>query len=113
MVKAILNLSSSVRYAAVYKDGSLEMASRPGNEGASSSESDKYEELLVNPTLLKLVGQRGNIDCGGLNHVLIRYGNFYQLVVPISWGHVSVAIEPQSDPTEIVDVILGHVKALS
>ena len=42
----------------------------------------RYEELLVNPTLLELTRQRGNIDCGGLEYLVIRYGNFFQLVLP-------------------------------
>jgi hypothetical protein len=33
--------------------------------GASSSESDRCEELLVNSTLLTLTHQSGEIDCGG------------------------------------------------
>ena len=42
---------------------------------ASGLESDRYEELLVNPTLLTLATQRGNIDCGGLKYLIVRYGN--------------------------------------
>jgi hypothetical protein len=90
---------------AIYRDGQLEMNSKSGTVGTSSYESDKYEELLVNPTLLKLVTQRGNIDCGGMNHILIRYGNFYQLVWPENWGHVSVCIELNADPLEIYNDI--------
>jgi hypothetical protein len=48
---------------------------------ASSRESDKYEELLVNPAVIKLVQARGDIDCGGARFVVIRYGNFFQLVI--------------------------------
>ena len=59
--------------------------------------SDRYEELLVNPALLKLASQRGNIDCGGLDYLLVRYGNFFQFVLPESWGHVSVCIEADAD----------------
>ena len=67
----------------------------------SSSESDRYEELLVNPTLLKLAMQRGNIDCGGLEYLLVRYGSFFQFVLLVSWGHVSVCIEAGADPIQI------------
>jgi hypothetical protein len=76
---------------------------RQGIEDASSTDSDKYEELIVNPTVLTLVKQRGDIDCGGAEFVLIRYGNFYQLVVPIQNGHVSVCIEPHSDPIDLTE----------
>jgi len=86
-----------VRYIASYINGSLSLHERTGIANASSSESDKYEEIIVNPTLLKLVSQRGNIDCGGLEFVLIRYGRFFQYMQPVRDGHVSVAIEPDAD----------------
>jgi hypothetical protein len=50
---------------------------------AAQAESDKYEELIVNPALLTLVQQRGNIDCGGARFLVVRYGNFYQLVIDL------------------------------
>ena len=40
----------------------VHMRSRPDLHNASSSDSDLYEELLVNPALLTLATQRGNID---------------------------------------------------
>ncbi len=101
MIERIFELSKSVRYVALYKDGQLESKSRSNTSGASSSESDKYEELLVNPTLLKLASQRGNIDCGGLDYVLVRYGNFFQFVLPTNSGHISVCMEADSDPIQI------------
>ena len=101
MIESIFKLSDSIRYVAVYKNGQIESKSKPNTIGASSSESDRYEELLVNPTLLKLASQRGNIDCGGLDYILVRYGNFFQFVLPESWGHVSVCIEANADPIQI------------
>lgn len=98
---AILALSDAIRYVAIYRDGRLESRLREGAVDASSSESDRYEELLVNPTLLKLTTQRGEIDCGGLEYLLIRYGNFFQFVLPRTWGHVSVCIEPDADAVAI------------
>jgi hypothetical protein len=62
-------------------------------------------ELIVNPTLLTLVNQRGQIDCGGMEYVLIRYGNFFQLVYPIVGGHLSVAIQPRAQPLDLLDKI--------
>ncbi|HSE94463.1 MAG TPA: hypothetical protein VLD61_01140 [Methylomirabilota bacterium] len=93
----VFGVSPAVRYVATTIDGHLELNERGGLSGASSAESDRYEELLVNPTLLTLLSQRGNIDCGGLDYVLVRYGNFFQLVVRTPRGHVSVALEPGSD----------------
>ena len=78
------------------------MEQRPGLAGASSSESDKYEELIVNPTLVKLVTQRGEIDCGGVKFVVIRYGNFFQTVFPVSDGHVGVGLETTANPPDFV-----------
>ena len=101
MIESIFRLSDSIRYVAVYKDGQLESKSKSNIIDASSSESDRYEELLVNPTILKLASQRGNIDCGGLEYVLVRYGNFFQVVLPQNWGHVSVCIELTADPIQI------------
>ncbi|CAM3209795.1 hypothetical protein [Rhodothermus bifroesti] len=99
-----LALSPEVRYVAVYRDELLRYRERPGLAGASSGESDKYEELFVNPSVLTLVRQRGNIDCGGLRYVVIRYGNFFQCVFPVAGGHVSVALEPSVDLPRFLDM---------
>lgn len=112
-IQRILAISPEVRYVALYQRGTLTTASRPDLSGASSAESDKYEELLVNPTLLTLVRQRGNIDCGGLEYVVIRYGNFFEVVAPIDQGHASVGLEASSDPLRLVPKILAAVAALS
>ncbi len=90
----------------------LSMRQRPGTGQASAAGSDRYEELLVNPTILKLSTQRGDIDCGGLRYVIVRYGNFYQLIVPTNRGHVSVAFEPRDGPIpftpRIMDLLREH-----
>jgi len=101
MLESIFRLSDSIRYVAIYRNERLETKSKSNVTGASSSESDRYEELLVNPTLLKLASQRGNIDCGGLDYLLVRYGHFFQFVLPTNWGHVSVCIEADADPIDI------------
>lgn len=111
MIADVFNLSEKIRYVAVYRGGNLELKQRANLSGASSAESDRYEELLVNPTVLKLVSQRGNIDCGGLDYVLIRYGNFFQFVLPQSWGHVSVGIEASADPLQLGQRITALVTA--
>lgn len=85
----------------------MTLRERPGlaNASASASESDKYEELIVNPGVLTLVRQRGNIDCGGVEFVVIRYGNFWQTVWPVKNGHVSLGLELSANPLE-------HAKAI-
>ena len=105
LIGAIFALSNDIRYVAVYSDGKLYSSVKQDLVGASSSDSDKYEELIVNPTILTLVKQRGNIDCGGAEFVLIRYGNFYQFVAPMESGHVSVCIEPHAEPLQLVEPI--------
>jgi len=72
MINDIFSLSNDVRYVAIYRDGHLETKSKEGTIDASSSDSDRYEELLVNPTLITLATQRGNIDCGGLDYMLAQ-----------------------------------------
>ena len=67
----------------------------------------------MNPTLLKLATQRGNIDCGGLEYVLVRYGSFFQFVAPARWGHVSVCIEADADPIAIGARVMSLVQAES
>lgn len=113
LIDELMNFSDAIRYVAVYLDGKLESAARTETESASSSESDTYEELLVNPVILTLARQRGNIDCGGTEYVLIRYGNFYQFVLPLSNGHVSVCIEPNAYPislgAQIREIVARHL----
>ena len=64
-------------------------------------ESNFYEELLVNPTLLALAGQRGGLDCGGLRYIAIGYGGFIQLILPMRDGHVSLGIASDADAPEL------------
>ena len=98
MIKDIFALSNDVRYIAIYRDGHLETKSKEDTIDASSSDSDRYEELLVNPTLITLSTQRGNIDCGGLDYLIIRYGNFFQFVLPATWGVVIVLLKTAPSP---------------
>ncbi|OQY01817.1 MAG: hypothetical protein B6I26_02300 [Desulfobacteraceae bacterium 4572_130] len=101
MIEKIFQISTDVRYVAIYRDGKLETKTKDNTESASSSKSDKYEELIANPVMLKVAYQRGNIDCGGLDYLLVRYGNFFQFILPVSWGHVSVCIDKDADPIAI------------
>lgn len=101
----IYELSPLIRYVALYRDGSLVTSQREDLSEASEEGSDMYEELLVNPTLLTLAQQRGNIDCGGAGFVIVGYGNFLQLVIALENGHASVCFENGSNPIEFVDMI--------
>jgi hypothetical protein len=61
LMDALFNLTLQVRYVAVYSHGELSLRQRPDLSLASAPESDRYEELLVNPTVLTLTQQRGDI----------------------------------------------------
>lgn len=104
-LQRLVGLSSYFRYAALYRNGELEAVERAGLVNSSSAESDKYEELFVNPAILTLVQQRGNIDCGGLDYVLVRYARFYHFVQPFEGGHLSVSIEGDADPIALIPEI--------
>jgi hypothetical protein len=98
----VFALGDHVRYVAVADGQEVELRQRPGLVDASSSDSDRYEELLVNPVLLLLARQRGEIDCGGLDYLIVRYGNFAQVVVPNpNGGHISVAVSADEDPIAV------------
>lgn len=99
----VFAVSPHIRYVAHYQDGRLESCQRPGLENASASESDKYEELFVNPTLIKCATQRGQLDCGGLRGLVVAYGNFLQLIMPVSGGHLSVCFENRSNPLDFIN----------
>ena len=97
LAKKLINQFSDVRYIAIYDNNELFTFEKEGLVNNSSHETDKYEELLVNPTLLKLTTQRGNIDCGGLDFLIVSYGNFYQLVKSTKNGHISICIDKKAD----------------
>jgi len=101
----IYALSPDIRYVALYRNGDLVISQRGDVSEASDEGSDKFEELLVNPTLLKLTQQRGNIDCGGASFVVVGYGNFLQLVVALPNGHASICFEKSTNPIEYVEAI--------
>ncbi len=113
MLEEIFALSDAVRYVALRRGPDLTLRERPGLRAASSSESDRYEELIVNPTLLTLVQSRGDIDCGGARWVLIRFGNFYEYVRPLADGHLPVGLEPTADVLGLIAMIERALPALN
>lgn len=104
----IFALAPEIRYVALYRRGELQTQQREA-AAASSAESDRYEELLVNPALLLLARQRGNIDCGGATFVVVGYGNFLQLIVDLPDGHVSVCFELGTNPIEFVERVRSAI----
>jgi hypothetical protein len=105
----VFAISPDIRYVAAAHGQQVQMRSRPGLHDASGSDSDRYEELLVNPTLLALATQRGNIDCGGLRYLVVGYGHFHALVIPSPGGHVAVGFELGANPADHLQAILGVV----
>jgi hypothetical protein len=102
LIDQIFRLSEAIRYVALYRSGALTTRQRADVVHASASESDRYEELFINPTLLTLARQRGNLDCGGINFVLVGYGNFLQLVIDLPDGHASICFELGANPLSYV-----------
>src|SRR5262249_61766978 len=89
----VFAISPDIRYVAAAQGQQVEMRSRPDLRNASSSDSDLYEELLVNPALLTLATQRGNIDCGGLRYLIVGYGHFNMLIIPRRAGRLGVRFQ--------------------
>jgi hypothetical protein len=108
LTQAIFDLGPFVRYVAYGEGQTVFTREREDLAQASDATSDRFEELLVNPTLLTLTRQRGELDCGGLRFVIVGYGNFNQLVMPTPAGHVSVALEKDADALAIA----GQVRRL-
>ncbi|MDC8003836.1 hypothetical protein POV27_07220 [Aureisphaera galaxeae] len=111
LIQELFDFSDKIRYVAIYENDDLVFEQRDAAENTSSGNTDTFEELLVNPTLLTLARQRGNIDCGGLNYLIVGYGNFFQLVKSTKNGHLSVCLEPSSDlntlPKQVFDFVEG------
>jgi hypothetical protein len=111
LAEAVFAVSPHVRYVAFARGQDVRLRERAGLADASSGESDRYEELLVNPTLITLARQRGEIDCGGLDYLIVAYGSFFQLVMPVDGGHVSVAVERSQSPVELAAPIRAALAA--
>ncbi|MEQ9265138.1 MAG: hypothetical protein RLN81_07960 [Balneolaceae bacterium] len=109
IINTLFDEFSEIRYVALYLDEELIFRQKKSTANSSSGDTDKFEELLVNPTLLTLATQRGNIDCGGLNYLIIGYGNFFQLVKSLPAGHISLCLEQNADlnilPSKIFDFL--------
>jgi hypothetical protein len=110
IINNLLNSFTDIRYVAVYLKNELTFKQRQQTADSSSSDTDKYEELLVNPILLTAARQRGNIDCGGLRFVIVAYGNFYQLIKEIDGGHISICLDKGVDLTNIPRLIFDSLK---
>lgn len=100
LIGAIFDLGS-IGYVALNSGQEVLLRLAPGVATSTAEESNFFEELLVNPTLLKLASQRGGLDCGGLNYIAIGYGDFTQLIMLTKDGHISMGVEHATDPDKL------------
>lgn len=112
LLQPIFAVSESIRYVALKRGDELVQRQRSGVADASAGESDRYEELFVNPGLIALARARGDLDCGGFHYLIIRYGNFFQIVFRLDEGHLSVCVEKSADPQRLAQPILAACLAL-
>ncbi|RHX87280.1 hypothetical protein [Leptospira stimsonii] len=110
IIQFTFSKGEEVRYVAIRWNGVITKKQRSGVENSSSSDSDFYEEQIVNPALLLLAKQRGDIDCGGLDHLVVSYGNFFQIVAHLASGHISICIEKYASPDEFSKRIFADLK---
>jgi len=107
--EAIFGLGQHIRYVASGSGQDVDLAQREGLADASDAGSDFFEELIVNPTLLTLTRQRGELDCGGLRFVIVGYGSFHEIVLPAADGHLSVGVALDADPVAVAEQVAALV----
>lgn len=105
-------LDPDIRYVAVNQAGAItEMEQRPEWPSLNPHETDRMEELIVNPVVLEAVKRRGDLDLDGVRHVIIRYGKQYQVILPFGDGHVSVGVQLGADVARIAERIADALAA--
>ncbi len=107
----LFELEPNIRYVAVNQNGRIvEMEQSPQHPTCNPHETDRMEEMIVNPIVLEITRRRGNIDMNGIRYVVIKYGTQYQLLMPYKEGHVSIGIELEDDPREIARKVAKYLK---
>jgi hypothetical protein len=101
-----------VGYVALGRGQEVLMRPHPQLDTTTSPETNFYEELLVNPTLLALAGQRGGLDCGGLGFIAVGYQGFIEMIMRMKDGLVSLGVSSKTSVAEfaarIQDVLKRH-----
>jgi hypothetical protein len=100
LISAIFDLGG-IGYVALCCGQEVLLREAPGMVSRTTAETNFYEELLVNPTLLKLASQRADLDCGGLNYIAVGYGDFVQLIMLTKDGHISMGISRKAHAGEL------------
>ena len=90
-----------IGYVALCSGQEVLLREMPGLSTTTTEESNFYEELLVNPALLKLASQRAHLDCEGLRYIAIGYGEFVQLIMLVKDGHVSLGVSRKANTGEL------------
>jgi hypothetical protein len=102
----LFDLDSNIRYVAINQRGLIvEMEQNPKRPSLNPTETDRMEELIVNPIILELTRRRGNLDMNGMRYVIIRYGTMYELIFPFKDGHLSIGVELNANPTELAETV--------
>ena len=106
----IFGLDPDIRYVAVNQGGQITtMEQSPTWPSYNPDDTDRMEELIVNPAVIELTRSRGNLDLDGLRFVAIRYGLQWQLVFPYANGHLSVGVELAADVSAVAEKVAGHL----
>lgn len=110
---ALFPLDPDIRYVAVNQAGAItEMEQRAEWPSLNPPETDRMEELLVNPLLLDAAKRRGDLDLDGVRHVIVRYGVQYQVILPYRQGHVSVGVQPGAEVARIAERVAAALAGL-
>jgi len=102
----LFDLDSNIRYVAINQKGLIvEMEQNPKRPSLNPTETDRMEELIVNPILIELTRRRGNLDMNGMRYVVVRYGTMYELIFPFKDGHLSIGVELNANPTQVAESV--------
>ncbi len=96
-----------IGYVALCCGQEVLMRAAPGIVSHTTVETNFYEELLVNPTLLKLASQRAGLDCGGLNYIAVGYGDFVQLIMLTKDGHIAMGTSRKTHAGELAARVMS------
>lgn len=108
---SLFELDPNIRYVAVNQKGQIvEMEQNPRWPSYNPSDTDRMEELVVNPVILDLAKRRGDLDLDGIRYVVIRYGLQYQLLFPFKEGHISVGVGLKANVTDVVNKVANHLR---
>lgn len=105
----VFALDSSVRYVATNQGGEIELTQNPKWPSHNPGDTDRMEELIVNPVVIELARRRGDLDLEGVRYVAIRYGLQWQLLFPYADGHLSVGVEHAADLEGVAAKVAEHL----